>query len=210
MTAAANKALVLKTFQHQPETEIAIVGLHGWTGDESALMPLVHSINLKSAKWFFPRAPYQADNGTGYTWFSGTDETGWHYKKTWEGLDLLLESIRQEGFFRERIFLLGFSQGATLCMEYGVRLNFPLGGLIPIAGFIKKEEKLNREATMESTKTPVLLLHGQEDKIVTPEGSKKAYEFFLKRGHPVWLELYRAGHKIPLKAAVIIRDFINK
>jgi predicted esterase len=94
-------------------------------------------------------------------------------------------------------------------MEFGLRLNFPLGGLIPIAGFIKNPEKLRNDMTAESTKTPVLLLHGTEDRIVTPDGSKTAYEFLVRQGNPVRLEWYSSGHKIPVKAGALIKKFIQ-
>lgn len=209
MTAAANNGLVVNTFQHRPDPSRAIIGLHGITGDETALKPLVYSVNLKTAKWFFPRAPYPAEKGFGYSWFGGDDEKGWRYEATWAGLHHLIEATQKEGFPRDRIFLLGFSQGACLVMEFGLRLNFPLGGLIPIAGFIKNPEKLRNDMTAESTKTPVLLLHGTEDRIVTPDGSKTAYEFLVRQGNPVRLEWYSSGHKIPVKAGALIKKFIQ-
>ena len=35
------------------------------------------------------------------------------------------------------MYLLGFSQGACLAMEFMIRQEFSLGGIIPISGFIK-------------------------------------------------------------------------
>ncbi len=209
MTAAANNGLIVKTFQHQPNPSRAIIGFHGISGDETSLKPLVYSVNLKTAKWFFPRAPYRAERRFGYSWFGGNDKTDWQYQQTWTGLHQLIDSIQKEGFPGNRIFLLGFSQGACLVMEFGLRLNFPLGGLIPIAGFINNPEKLRKDMTAESAKTPVLLLHGTEDTVVTPDGSKTAFKFLVQHGNPVHLEWYPSGHKIPVKAGAVIKDFVQ-
>ncbi len=209
MTAAVNDHLTVNTFEQEDHSTKAVIGLHGWTGDEQAFLPLAKSVNIKNVKWFFPRAPYLADAGGGFTWFSGSDEKGWKYEKSWKGMDYLLEDIQREGFLWENIYMVGFSQGATMVMEYTMRLPVSLGGIVPIAGFIKNHQKLEQEANSASRGTPVLLMHGDQDKIVHFEGSKKAYDFFSRRGNPVQLGIYSAAHKIPLKSSFMIRSFIG-
>ena len=209
MTAAANSKLVTRTFSSSDQPTKAIIGLHGWTGDEHVFEPVAKMMNIDDAQWFFPRAPYKADSRKGYSWFSGTDETGWDIEKTKVGIHQLLADIRSEGFSPKNIFLIGFSQGASLAMEIALRLPFAIGGIVPIAGFIKYRDTLSNEATKESKATPVLLLHGSQDEIIHVIASEKAHDFFKERGNPVYFKRYDGGHKIPKRTGPIIKSFIS-
>lgn len=209
MTAAAKIKLKFTTFKISQNPVKAIIGLHGWTGDDKSFIPVAKSLNLKSAKWFNPRAPYGADPKSGYTWFKGNDEEGWKYEKSWAGLDELLNHIQIQGFATENIYLLGFSQGATLALEYGQRLPFALGGIIAVAGFIKNKEKLSQESSPASLNNSILLLHGEQDQIVSHRHSAESYDYFSRQGNSVRLETYQAGHKIPLEAITLIKKYIN-
>ena len=208
MTAAANTKLVTRTFSSSDQPTKAIIGLHGWTGDEHVFEPVAKMMNIDDAQWFFPRAPYKADSGKGYSWFSGTDETGWDIEKTRVGIHQLLADIRSNGFSPKNIFLIGFSQGASLAMEIALRLPFAIGGIVPIAGFIKFRDTLSNEATKESKATPVLLLHGSQDEIIHVIASEKAHDFFKERGNPVYFKRYDGGHKIPKRTGPIVKSFI--
>ena len=209
MTAAANSKLVTRTFSSSDQPTKAIIGLHGWTGDEHVFEPVAKMMNIDDAQWFFPRAPYKADSGKGYSWFSGTDETGWDIEKTRIGIHQLLADVRSNGFSPKNIFLIGFSQGASLAMEIALRLPFAIGGIVPIAGFIKFRDTLSNEATKESKATPVLLLHGSQDEIIHVIASEKAHDFFKERGNPVYFKRYDGGHKIPKRTGPIVKSFIS-
>ena len=209
MTAAANSKLVTRTFSSSDQPTKAIIGLHGWTGDEHVFEPVAKMMNIDDAQWFFPRAPYKADSGKGYSWFSGTDETGWDIEKTRVGIHQLLTDVRSNGFSPKNIFLIGFSQGASLAMEIALRLPFAIGGIVPIAGFIKFRNTLSNEATKESKATPVLLLHGSQDEIIHVIASEKAHDFFKERGNPVYFKRYDGGHKIPKRTGPIVKNFIS-
>ena len=209
MTAAVNSKLVTRIFSSSDQPTKAIIGLHGWTGDEHVFEPVAKMMNIDDAQWFFPRAPYKADSGKGYSWFSGTDETGWDIEKTRVGIHQLLTDVRSNGFSPKNIFLIGFSQGASLAMEIALRLPFAIGGIVPIAGFIKFKDALANEATEESKNTPVLLLHGNQDEIIHVTASEKAHELLKIRGNPVHFEKYDAVHKIPKIICPIVKNFIS-
>jgi len=61
MTAAANFKLVTRTSKSLDQPNKAIIGLHGWTGDEHDFEPVAKMFHIDEAKWFLPRAPYHAD-----------------------------------------------------------------------------------------------------------------------------------------------------
>ena len=201
--------LTLHTLKSISKPSIAVIGLHGWTGDEYAMESVAKLLKLKHVKWFFPRAPYKAPSSKGFTWFEGSDDKGWNYEKTYEGLDRLLEQISNEGFSKEKLFVIGFSQGACLAMEYVLRLPFSIAGIIPVAGFIKFKENLKAEHSMKSKSTRVLLMHGTKDEIIDLKESQDSYQILKKLGYSVELQTYDAGHKISLSSKSAIESFIK-
>ena len=170
---------------------------------------VANALNIKYAQWTFIQGPYAAGDNK-YSWFEGNEKEGWKYQ---ESFDLLLKTIldiNKNGFPKSKIFLLGFSQGACLAMEFIIRQKFSIGGIIPIAGFIGKKDKFKDSIVDGSQSTPVLLIHGSKDEMVLPVESKIALKLLSDAGYEVKLETLSVGHKIPLQAKSLIKKFINK
>ncbi len=201
--------LITHTLSNNSNTTKAIIALHGWTGDEFVFEPVAKMLKIKKAQWFFPRAPYKAVSQDGNSWFSGNEESGWHYKETMAGLDNLVNKILDQGYAKENIYFIGFSQGACLAIEYALRMSFSIGGIVPIAGFIKFKEKLIEEKNLESQSTKILLLHGDKDKIVSIDESYSSFDLLKKMGYNVKLKTYNARHRIPVACHSSIKKFIE-
>ena len=191
-----------------PKLKKAIIALHGWTGNKNSLQPITKAFNIKNAEWFFLEGPYNASKG-GFSWFDGNEKVGWIWDKSFNVLSDLIADLIFQGFPKKNIFLLGFSQGACFCMEFMIRQNFSIGGIIPIAGFIRYKKYFNLKSTNNSKKTPVLLIHGKKDDIISPEESKKSLEIFKSNGYNVQLYLLGNGHKISIQARSIIKNFMS-
>ena len=199
--------MILNTFSTSDSPRKVVIAIHGWTGDISSMEPVAKSLRLPDTKWVIPQAPYKSDK-SGFTWFHGNEETGWKYKDSFKIINSLIQDLVDQGFKYDEIFLLGFSQGACLAMEWIIRQPFSIGGAIPIAGFIKYKDRFKIDATLESIGTQVLLIHGDQDKIIHPEESEKALKLFQSLGYEVNLHILSAGHKIPLSAKNLIQRFI--
>ena len=199
--------MIQNTFSTSETPKRAIIAIHGWTGDIESMEPIASTLNLPETHWVIPQAPYEA-SGDGYSWFGGNEETGWQYQASFDLLSTIIHNLNNEGFSANQIFMLSFSQGACLTMEFMIRQPFSLGGIIPIAGFIRYKKRVKQDATDASHKTPILLLHGEKDKVILPDQSKISHEIFKDAGYQVDLQILSAGHKIPLQAKSIIKDFI--
>ena len=103
--------------------------------------PVGKAMSLKDTKWILPQAPYTAGPG-GFSWFDGNEETGWRYQDSFHILTDLIQDLNNEGFSSSDIFIISFSQGACLTMEFMIRQPFSLGGIIPIAGFIRYKKRV--------------------------------------------------------------------
>jgi len=124
----------LATFQVHAHPTQAVIGLHGWTGDESAMLTVAKAVRAPSTVWFCPRAPYPASTGKNYTWFSGSDAEGWKTKRSFTLLRTLLANLQNRGFSPTNLYLVGFSMGASLALEFALRLKVALGGVVWFAG----------------------------------------------------------------------------
>jgi phospholipase/carboxylesterase len=200
--------MVLKTFSTSKTPNRAVIAIHGWTGDTSSMEPVGKAMSLKDTKWILPQAPYTAGPG-GFSWFDGDEEMGWKYQESFHILTDLIQSLNNQGFPNSDIFIISFSQGACLAMEFMIRQSFSLGGIIPIAGFIRYKKRVKQDATDASRNTPVLLLHGEKDKIILLEQSRISLKIFKDAGYKAYLHIFSSGHKIPLQAINSIKNFIN-
>ena len=210
MSVAVSFDLFTKRIIKDKESKYAIIGIHGFNGDENSFDPVVELINFNQASWYLPRAPYLSKwkNKEGNSWFSRNDEIGWEYKKTFSGMQNLINKIMQDGFLPDKIFLMGFSQGACLALEFGLRLPFAVGGLIPIAGFIKFKELFIKEASIESKESPILLMHGSKDDVIPISASETTYQILTDMKYKVEFLKYDLGHKIPINKRDQIENFI--
>ena len=190
-------------------SKVAIIAIHGWKGNRLSMEHVANALDIKYAQWIFIQGPYAIGDNK-YSWFEGNGREGWKYQESFDLLHKTILDINKNGFPKSKIFLLGFSQGACLAMEFIIRQKFSIGGIIPIAGFIGKKDKFKNDIVNGSQNTPVLLIHGSKDEMVLPFESKIALKLFSDAGFEVQLQTPSVGHKIPLQAKSLIEDFINK
>ena len=201
--------MILNYFQESDIIDTAIIGLHGWTGTEYSMVPVAKSMKVPNAKWYIPRAPYNASSGKGYTWFSGSPETGWKSKKTFNLMDKIFNQIINDGFFPNKIILLGFSMGASLAIRYGLTLDVTLKGIIPIAGMVRDTEELLDSSSIESKQTPILMIHGKKDSVVDYHNSINLGKILKNNGYTSHVEIVESGHIISIPTSRLVRNFIK-
>ena len=201
--------MILNYFQESDKIDTAIIGLHGWTGTEYSMVPVAKSMKVPNAKWYIPRAPYNASSGKGYTWFSGSPETGWKSKKTFNLMDKIFNQIINDGFFPKKIILIGFSMGASLAIRYGLTLDVILKGIIPIAGMVRDTEELLDSSSIESKQTPILMIHGKKDSVVDYHNSINLGKILKNNGYTSHVEIVESGHIISIPTSRLVRSFIK-
>ena len=200
--------MIVRSFSNSESPGKVLIALHGWTGNISSMEPVANAWALDDVKWVLLQAPYIAAGG-GFTWFDGDEDIGWKYQDSFDILSKLISELNDQGFPNHAIYILGFSQGACLSMEFMIRQTFSLGGIIPIAGFIRYKERFKQDVLNESRNTRVLLLHGDKDEVILPEQSQMSFELFKGEGFETQLHILAARHKVPLQAKNLIENFIN-
>ena len=200
--------MIVRSFSNSESPRNVLIALHGWTGNISSMEPVANAWGIDDVKWILVQAPYIATDG-GFTWFDGNEDIGWKYQDSFDILSKLISELNDQGFPNHAIYILGFSQGACLSMEFMIRQRFSLGGIIPIAGFIRYKERFKQDVLNESRNTRVLLLHGDKDEVILPEQSQMSFELFKGEGFETQLHILAARHKVPLQAKNLIENFIN-
>ena len=89
--------------------------------------------------------------------------------------------------------MLGFSQGACLGMEFMIRQEFSIDGVIPISGFIKNRSYFKESKNICSKYIQILLLHRQKDNIINAKESKIAFKLFVDLGFKTGIHIYKGG-----------------
>jgi len=186
---------------------VCVISLHGWTGDNKSLKVLKYLLPNNKIKWEFPQAPYKAKKG-GHSWFKGDNNQGWENTKSLSLLENLIIKKHKNGIEHKNIFVLGFSQGACMALELIKKQNFFLGGAITIGGFVRDKITFSKHIKTQSKKTPVLIIHGEKDKIINPKESDIIENLLKNQGFKTELKKFPCGHKIPLEAKDSILSFL--
>tara|TARA_B100000029_G_C17404325_1_gene898221 strand:- start:73 stop:702 length:630 start_codon:yes stop_codon:yes gene_type:complete len=188
----------------------AIVAIHGWGGDSSSMRPLVDLMKIENCKWFFPEATYDKD-GSGKSWTYQKDDGTYERDQP---IKMMQNFINQEvlcSFKPIDIYIIGFSQGALICYESILNMDVEFGGIFPICGFITEiENKRSNYPNKALKNTPIIIGHGREDNVVSPQSSKDAYNVINDANFNVELMLYRGGHKIGIEYLRKAKSVINK
>jgi phospholipase/carboxylesterase len=194
-----------------------IVMLHGRGADFDSMSDLVDRLALPGVFYALPRAPYPADNSTGFEY--------WPRDLVMDGDTLRVEKARTfmtekiHSVIRDvmvsapidstRILIIGFSQGAAAAFVCAMEQPGLFAGLGSLAGYIptaySTEENLDRLAAAEIS---CFIGHGHNDVTVQFERARALHERLQERGSVSVLKSYPAGHEIPDEMVVDLSSWI--
>ncbi|HLU81041.1 MAG TPA: alpha/beta fold hydrolase [Flavobacteriaceae bacterium] len=123
----------------------------------------------------------------------------------------LLESIIKSGIPREKIILLGFSQGACLASEFLARHPQKLGGLVAFSGGLIGPEINQKDYSGEMHHTPVFLGCSDIDSHIPKERVDETESIFQKLGAVVDKRIYKGmAHTINEDEIKAVRAMMAK
>ena len=189
------------------EDSYAMVMFHGHGGNLDSFLPLLNLFNFKEQiSFYFLEAPYLL-NKNSYSWSYEIKPGVWEREEPKKLLNNFFNNNIFSNYYSSKIFLLGFSQGAFICFEYGLNLDSKIGGVFPIAGFTSKTPLINQC----QINTPLIIGHGINDNVIDISSSQKAFLHYskIKKMNNVKLITYKGGHKIGLKYLKELNHFMN-
>lgn len=185
----------------------AMVMFHGWGGNKESLKPLLNIFTFnKHVSFYLIQAPYLLKKDS-YSWSYEISPGVFEREKPRILIDNFFNEVIFKNYLSSNIFLLGFSQGAYICFEYGLSLNRKMGGIFPIAGFTEKKPAFNKA----QIDTPLFIGHGIDDKVIDKSSSENAYNYYFnrKKMNNVDLIMYKGGHKIGFKYLKAVNSLMN-
>ena len=204
---------MLKKLQYDFEvsgnsSEKIMVAIHGWQGNRESMKPLLCSLNMENVGWYFLEAPYLLDHDKEkFSWSYEISDGVWEVNEPKYLLDAFFNNLFKE-YSSKNIYVIGFSQGGLVCIDFVLFLNEPLGGVFSIAGFSRHpKEKISRCHPCQLN-TPIILAHGIDDEQVPVSASINIHEQLIEQGAKAKLLLYNGKHKIGIECLREIKTII--
>ena len=198
------------------EIKNIVVLLHGYGGDgnDIAQVTLNWKRFLPNTLFVCPNAPEICSvNPSGYQWFDlSQDNEEFIINKSKKNeiiLKKFLNEIKEKfSIPNSKICLSGFSQGCMMSINVGLSSDEKFSGILGFSGKIISKKELSKRITH---KPEILLIHGENDDIVSCVKSLEAKDFLERNKVSVKLEIIKnCGHHIPIEASSIGLKFIKK
>ncbi len=180
-----------------------VIGLHGAGGDAGHLLPAFVDAGVP-ARFIFcaPQGPYAVPgrDAPGFVWFRGLPEaprtpTPESRRLTEEYVLSVVEAVKRAYPVDERhVYLLGFSQGAHVAFDVGLRHPEVFAGVIPIGGWLRPDDYAGTELERARKEGRFLVVHSREDRAVAWEECERSTALLRSRGIDFSLLSYRGGH----------------
>ena len=194
----------------------AIILLHGYGGDGKDISTLTYNW-----KRFLPNTVFLCPNGqevcsinpNGFQWFDlSNDDPKYIIEQS-----LIAEKIVNK-FIKEvkelyklrnsKICLSGFSQGCMMSINLGLTSDENFNCVVGFSGKIIDKEHLSKRI---SSKTKMLLLHGELDTVVPANNLLEAKDFLIRNKIEIETHIIKdCDHHIPVKASSIALNYIKK
>ena len=194
----------------------AIILLHGYGGDGKDISALTYNWKrfLPNTVFLCPDAHEKClINPSGFQWFdSSKDDPKYIVDQSLKAEKVIHQFIKEvKELYKlnnSKICLSGFSQGCMMSINIGLTSDENFNCVIGFSGKIIDKENLSKRI---SSKTKMLLLHGELDTIVPPSNLLDAKDFLLRNKIEVETNMISdCDHHIPIKSSSIALNYLKK
>ena len=214
MTFCLNTTIVKP--EEGEEIKNAVILLHGYGGDgkDISMLTLNWKRFLKNTVFLCPDGHETCPiNQVGFQWFDlSIDDQKYiitEARKSEKILTKYIDQIREKyALDNSQIILAGFSQGCMMSINLGLTNNEKYKSVIGFSGKIINKIDLQKRIT---SKTDILLFHGDADEVVPPSSLLEAKDFL--EGNKIKVEvnmIKNCAHHIPVEALSLALKYIKK
>ena len=190
-----------------------VIAIHGRGASAEDLVPILPEIIDGDYVGVFPNGPMCMQLGAwgiGHVWYDlGPDQFSTLRESRQHLTDLLGEAMSRYNAPAERTFLAGFSQGAVMTLEVGLRYPQKLAGLIALSGYMPEPDILMQEAIRDPQRQ-ILVAHGTMDDVVPVEAGRLLDRELRLLGFQVAYREFAVGHSISYDEMHFIREWSKK
>jgi phospholipase/carboxylesterase len=193
----------------------AVILLHGYGGDGK-------DISMLTLNWerFLPNTIFLCPNGhekcsinpSGFQWFDLTNDDPQYIleesKKAEKKLQQFINEIKYEYKLKNsQICLVGFSQGCMMSINLGLINDENFNCIVGFSGKIINQKDL---AGRIISSTKMLLIHGDQDKVVSPTFLLESKDFLIRNKIEVKTKMIKnCDHHIPVEASSEALNYIK-
>lgn len=170
------------------EAKKAIILIHGRGATAESILSLVPHLNLTDYAILAP----QANGNVWYPFgFMASDEGNKvALDNSLKVLSQVWDEITKAGIPAENIFIVGFSQGACLSLEFAARHAQKLGGIVAFTGGLIGEKLKPSTYSGDFQGTPIYIGSSDRDFHVPANRIKESADLLRKMGADVNVELF--------------------
>jgi len=194
----------------------AIILLHGYGGDGKDISALTYNWKrfLPNTVFLCPDAPEKCSiNPSGFQWFDlNKEDPKYIVEQSLKAEKVIHQFIKEAKELyklnNSKICLSGFSQGCMMSINIGLTSDEEFNCVIGFSGKIINKENLSKRI---SSKTKMLLFHGELDTIVPPSHLLEAKDFLIRNKIEVETNMISdCDHHIPIKSSSIALNYLIK
>ena len=190
----------------------AVIMVHGWGGDESAMWLFKHAVPAEAAI-ITPRAPMSLEGG-GYAWYYRDPDTR---QPDLEGQTKAAAQF--EHFVTSlpdlypidpaRLLLIGFSQGGAMGNALALTRPELMLGVASIASFIPElTETISLDQPLD--RLAVFITHGAQDDIVPVQAAHRARDLYQALQAKVIYHEYNVRHKVSSQGMEELKGWVRE
>ncbi len=198
------------------EINNAVILLHGYGGDGKDISSLAYNWKryLKNTIFLCPDGHEICQiNPSGYQWFDLSNDNQNYINAEAIKSELIIKKFIDEVKIKynldySKICLSGFSQGCMMAINVGFTLNYNLSCIVGFSGKVIDKNDLSKRLT---SKSDILLIHGELDTVVPPSNLLDAKDFFLRNKINIFSKIINnCEHNISVEASSDALTFIKQ
>jgi phospholipase/carboxylesterase len=195
---------------HAPRDLPLVVTLHGRGASADDLAPLAPELDATHYRYVFPngRLPVDLGGWMGFAWYEiGNQATDVPASRA--AVEALLADLwARSGLGPARTVLVGFSQGAVLTLDVGLRSAERFAGLVAMSGYLSEDASL--PAALERARDQrVLIVHGVEDAVLPIDRGRAARQTLEAAGLRPEYHEFPMGHEVSAASLAAVRTFLH-
>ncbi len=125
-----------------------------------------------------------------------------------ERLGIFLSALhRHFGTPPSRAALVGFSQGAVMTLDVGLRAAEPYAALVAMSGYLAEADDL-APALARAREQPVLIVHGTRDDVLGIALARRMRRVLVDAGLSPEYHEFDMAHEVNIASLAVVRDFL--
>lgn len=200
---------VLHAGESVEKAKAVMLMVHGRGATAESILTLADEINIDGIAYLAPQA--NSNTWYPYSFLSNIESNEPGITSGLALIDSIIEELNAKGFESRQIFLLGFSQGACLSLEYAARNAGNVGAVFGLSGGLIGPPGTPRNYPGSLNGTEVFLGCSDVDPHIPVDRVDETEKVFNSMNAMVTKRIYkRMGHSINLDEINYINGFLDK